>query len=138
MAETVFSTDVRGSMKKFERFAGFIMKIGIRDFMFKKAGELVGQVKLDTPVDKGRLRRAWRMTATTATKEVVEIEVSNPVEYAEYVEYGHRIRNRSGKVVGYQAGVFMLDKNVRALNQTIEKDLEKYIDDEARRMGLSE
>lgn len=135
MAETIFSTDIEKSIKKFEKF-GDTVKIGLRDFMIKRAAALLGQVKADTPVDKGLLRRSWRMKAVSGNGEEVEVWISNAVEYADHVEYGHRILARDGAFLGYVKGFFMLDKNLNRLEKTIEKDVEKYIESAVRAAAL--
>lgn len=38
----------------------------------------------------GTLRRGWQVGQVTKKGNLYEIEVYNPVEYAPYVEYGHR------------------------------------------------
>lgn len=48
----------------------------------------------------GTLRRGWKASDVVKTADDYEIEVYNPVEYAEYVEYGHRTANRKGWVEG--------------------------------------
>ena len=42
--------------------------------------------KKNTPVDKGQLRRGWKVKEATALRATL----INPTKYAEYVEYGHR------------------------------------------------
>lgn len=66
------------------------------------AARLLNLVLKRTPVDTGYLRRGW-----TAIKYDVQhsgdtymVTIENPVEYASYVEYGHRTRGGGGWVPG--------------------------------------
>ena len=79
------------------------------EFMTKEiAARLLRKVILRTPVGVyedgrtgGTLRDAW--TVDTTVKKVgntYQIEVFNPTEYAQYVEFGHRTRNHQGWVNG--------------------------------------
>ena len=76
------------------------------------------------------------MKAVSGNGEEVEVWISNAVEYADHVEYGHRILARDGAFLGYVKGFFMLDKNLNRLEKTIEKDVEKYIESAVRAAAL--
>ena len=54
---------------------------------------------------------------------IFTVEIINPVEYASYVEYGHRTRNHKGWV----RGKFMLTTSERELKTIAPKVLEKKI-----------
>lgn len=56
---------------------------------------------------------------------VVVIEVKNPVEYASYVEYGHRTRNGAGQ--GWVEGKFMLTLSEQEVETIAPKVLEKKL-----------
>ena len=58
----------------------------IDKFVSMAGEELAGEVKMNTPVDTGRLRESWIRTPTVSGKT----EVGNATEYAAHVEYGHR------------------------------------------------
>ncbi|TKI66623.1 HK97 gp10 family phage protein [Lysinibacillus mangiferihumi] len=67
------------------------------------AARLLGKVIRRTPVakvDGGTLRRGWTIGQVKKSGSVYEIEVINPVEYAQYVEFGHRTSNHQGWVPG--------------------------------------
>ena len=80
------------------------------------AARLLALVIKRTPVDTGYLRHGWTGGENKSAKAYAEgckvykngdnytIIVENPVEYAPYVEFGHR--TRGGK--GWVAGQFML------------------------------
>ena len=72
----------------------------------------VGQYPKSSGKKGGTLRRGWTNGTTQAAHEyansltvnhyggVYVIEIINPVEYASYVEFGHRTRNHQGWVEG--------------------------------------
>ena len=55
------------------------------------------------------------------------IEIINPVEYASYVEYGHRTRNHKGWVEGKFMLTVSEDEIRRSAPRILEKKLEKYL-----------
>lgn len=82
----------------------------MKDCAKELAARLLWMVVQRTPADTGTLRRAW--TAGTSSEgyansiqvnhsgNVYEIAITNPMEYASYVEYGHRTPNHKGWVPG--------------------------------------
>ena len=64
----------------------------------------MARVKPKTPADTGRLRGAWARSAPAGGS----IEVYNPVEYASYVEYPHRIVAWGHDTGRVKEGVYML------------------------------
>ncbi len=70
----------------------------------------------------GTLRRGWTTAPISRTHKNgnIKVVVYNPVEYASYVEYGHRKRGGKGWVQGH----FMLEKS----RQEVEKIAPKVIE----------
>lgn len=60
------------------------------DIVKELAARVLREVKQKTPVDTGELRRNWEVGPVVKNGGYYEITVFNPVEYAPYVEYGHR------------------------------------------------
>ncbi len=75
----------------------------------------------------GHLRRNWFITVTD-TGNGVEAELFNNVEYAPYVNYGHRVRNRAGATVGFVKGKFMLEKAMAAVDRRIGTEFRKEVE----------
>ena len=86
----------------------------------------------------GNLRRKWTIGEVNKKGDVYEIEVINPVEYASYVEYGHR--QEPGRFVpaigkalkkSWVPGTFMLtisEKKIQGVAPGIlEKKLAEYL-----------
>lgn len=98
-----------------------------------KAGKNKGKVKRATVKKGGTLRRGW--TAGGPARgyadslpvhhwgDTYAIEIVNPVEYASYVEYGHRTANHKGWVRGH----FMMTISEQELQTIAPQILEKRI-----------
>lgn len=108
------------------------------------AARLLAKVIKRTPVGKyssksgkkgGTLRRGWTAEKNqavstyanslniTKTGDSYAIEIVNPVEYASYVEYGHRTRNHKGWVEGR----FMLTISSQEVQEAAPAILEKKL-----------
>lgn len=91
----------------------------------------------------GTLRKGWTVGKKVSAKNFAEslkvhhfgdtyvIEIINPVEYASYVEFGHRIKRKNGW--GWAGGHFMMTISVQELETIAPKVLEakimKYFED---------
>ena len=60
---------------------GFLLEMGLR---------VLAKSKQRTPVQTGYLRNSWQLREITRSGNELEITLFNPVEYASYVEYGHK------------------------------------------------
>lgn len=61
----------------------------------------------------GTLRRGWDIGGVTKKGDLYEVEITNSVDYASYVEYGHRMVNNAGWV----GGRFMMTISEKELDQ---------------------
>ena len=105
----------------------------MKDCAKELAARLLRMVVQRTPADTGTLRRAW--TAGTSSEgyansvqvnhsgNVYEIAITNPKEYASYVEYGHRTPNHKGWV----PGKFMMKISEEELERIVPAILEQRI-----------
>ncbi len=76
----------------------------------------------------GTLRRGWTIDANVVRRgNVYEIEVINPVEYAQYVEFGHRTRNHQGWVKGRFMMTISADEVQQQAPKLLEKKLNKLL-----------
>lgn len=62
--------------------------------------QAIRTLKINTPVDTGALRKAWAVEGPSVSGGGWVIRVSNPTEYASYVESGHRTRDQKNWVPG--------------------------------------
>lgn len=116
----------------------------IEDCAKELAARLLAKVIRRTPVGKyphnsgkkgGTLRRGWTGNANSNAASYASslainkngnsyvIEIINPVNYASYVEFGHR--KRGGK--GWKEGVFMLTISEEEINASAPSILENKI-----------
>ena len=112
------------------------------------AARLLAKVIKRTPVGQypegsgktgGTLRRGWtagqksNATAYANSLKVDKvgndyvIEIINPVEYASYVEFGHRTRNHTGWVEGHFMLTISEDEIRKSAPKILEKKLETYL-----------
>lgn len=89
----------------------------IAQIVFKNAG-------LRTPRKTGDLIRAWNTENLKKEGTVYKIEIVNPLEYAEFVEFGHRKKN--GK--GWVKGSFMLTIAERDLQRNLDKIIREKVE----------
>ena len=75
----------------------------------------------------GTLRRGWTIGEIRHNGDLYEIEIINPVMYAQYIEYGHRTANHKGWV----KGKFMLTISEQKIQEIapalLEKKLNEYL-----------
>lgn len=107
----------------------------LKDFLIEMAERVISKTKPRTPVDTGALRNAWgietektkvvestndqggKMLKTIRTGDIkyngkeISLVLSNPMEYATDIEYGHRVV-RNGIEVGWYEGKFMLKTSI--------------------------
>ena len=89
------------------------------------AARLFASVKRRTPSVTGNLRRGWTVGEIRHEGNDYIIDITNPVEYATYVEYGHRTRNHRGWVTGK----FMMTISEQELQRIAPRVLENKIRD---------
>lgn len=83
----------------------------------------VGQYSGESGRKGGTLRRGWTIGKIVKRGSLYEVEIINPVEYASYVEYGHRTPNHKGWVKGR----FMMTISEKELEAQSFKIIEKRI-----------
>ena len=77
--------------------------------------QAIRQFKSNTPVDTGHLRRSWRVKDAGFTGGSWSIELTNGVEYASYVERGHRTRGGNSWV----SGQFFMKRSLDQVNSQL-------------------
>lgn len=105
------------------------------------AARLLAKVIKRTPLDSGTLRRGWtggRNQNASAYVDSISVEkignkyhidITNPVEYAAYVEYGHRTRDHKGWVEGHHM-LTISEAELNSMSDAIlQKKLNKFIKD---------
>lgn len=82
-----------------------------------------GQYPASTGKKGGTLRRGWTVGEIVKDGHTYKISIINPVEYASYVEYGHRTRNHKGWV----KGKFMMTLSENEIQDIAPRVLEKKL-----------
>lgn len=85
-----------------------------------------------TPVLTGELRRGWSIGPIQRVGSQIQIEIINPVEYAMYVEYGHRTKDHRGWVEGRFMFTTSIEELERELPAILERKLEQFIKEHLR------
>lgn len=95
-------------------------------------GEFVSFESKKQPTQGGTLIQGWEMGELKKTGQGYEVEIYNNVEYAEFVENGHVIRNKKGgEAKGWVEGRFMLRNTEIEMAfiapEILEKKLERFL-----------
>ena len=114
---------LRDKLSKSEKLTNQV----IVDVCNEVAGRIYRVVVKNTPVDTGWLRENWYIGPIKKVLGGYQVEIINPVEYATYVEYGHRIVI-NGVTVGWYDGIFMLTIAEKEVKDRIDKIIERRID----------
>lgn len=61
----------------------------------------------------GQLRLRWQQTPVEVKGSMLTTVVYNNTEYAPYVEFGHRIRDKKGNTIGFVPGRYMMTNSLR-------------------------
>ena len=88
----------------------------------------LGDVKRNTPVDTGNLRRNWKATQTQKSSAGAEKSLENNVDYSIFVNDGHRVVNRKGETVGYVQGKHMLEGAVHVVEGAMEREFNSEVE----------
>lgn len=88
---------------------------------------LIGNVKANTRVKTGTLRRGYIMSGVAQHGSEVSATVTNSVEYAPYIEYGHRIVDGSHRTIGFWKGDRMLEKATEIARGELKRKSEAII-----------
>ena len=111
----------------------------VDDFCIQVTKE-IAQIVIDnaikrTPVDTSKLVKAWNTENLKKEGTVYKIEIVNPLEYAEFVEFGHRqTPGRYVKAIGkrlkksWVQGKFMLTLTERDLQRNLDKIIREKVD----------
>ncbi|WP_101772332.1 HK97 gp10 family phage protein [Peptostreptococcus faecalis] len=138
--------DMTSFKRQFEQFNEKVQKLDDKqmDALIKRVARMIATRVLyyaikDTPTDTGHLRRGWGGGVESSPQNIANglsvkrkgneyvITVSNLVEYASYVEYGHRTRGGKGWIDGQFMLKIAVDKvNARA-NSYIQKEVEREL-----------
>jgi len=75
----------------------------------------------------GTMRKGWHSPLAQKTAGGVEKTIENPVEYASYVNDGHRTVTRDGVTLGFVEGKHMLEKAVHVVDAALSREFEAEV-----------
>lgn len=111
-----------------------------KDIANEIAMRLLRRIKQKTPVKEGTLRNGWAIGQITQKGNSYTIEIINPVEYASYVEYGHRqTPGRFVPAIGkklkksWVKGRFMMTLSFKEIDQLIPQIVSAKVWEELKR-----
>lgn len=126
-------------------FQEFIKKINatseqisnaIDETLEESATECVGEVQARTPVKTGALRRSWNHGEVKVEGKKHTIEIGSPLEYAPFVENGHKQeKGRYVSAIGkklvkeYVPGKHMLQDSLTIVKAGLEEKLKQKLSD---------
>ena len=113
----------RDRLEKLIKDEDKILKAAINEIALR----LYRLVVRDTPVDSGWLRMNWEIGAIQKRGNEYYVEIINPVEYAEWVEDGHRIVV-DGVTIGWVEGFFMLKINEKKIDKVKDRIIKRHVD----------
>lgn len=95
----------------------------------KSVNKGVAVAKKNTNVVSGFMRKSWRSAPAVKSKSgEVTKSLVNSADYSEYVNYGHRIVNKSGETKGFVKGQFILEKAVGFIERELVKDFKAEVE----------
>lgn len=94
------------------------------------AQRLYRELIQNTPYITHKLQRGWTIGSVQKCTGGYMVEIVNPVEYASYVEYGHRTANHKGWV----KGLFFVENALGNVKKMSKPLLEKRMNDYLKRM----
>lgn len=97
MAGGMDHSQFKDFVKNFKDFAKDYHSF-LNDFLTEQGMECLANTKKNTPVDTGRLRNAWKLSGPFKKGDDRYVVIHNNVNYASFVEDGHRVRNNSGNI----------------------------------------
>ena len=135
-----------GDLKRFQKKLNKIQADSVNAFVESCIKELaarllrkviqrtpVGQYPKETGKRGGTLRRGWTAAnyandiPITKNGNMLTVEIINPVEYAAYVEYGHRTANHQGWVPGRFMLTISEDEIMQSTPAILEKKIKKFL-----------
>lgn len=104
--------------KDLEAEMGDLSEIDIK-LLNQAVNEGVRDIKKNTPVRTGHLRKSWRSAPAVKGPSGVKKVLVNMADYSEFVNYGHRVVSRSGKTTGFVPGNHMLEKGISYIDRQL-------------------
>lgn len=110
---------------KFERLSNEFENF-LKQFLIKQALDVLAKTKRNSPVDTGLLRNSWTIGEVVRDGDTLKVTISNPVEYAKYVEYGHMDRSHQKWINGKFMCSLSIIEVKKKMPQRFKKEFETW------------
>ena len=110
---------------KFERLSNEFENF-LKQFLIKQALDVLAKTKRNSPVDTGLLRNSWTIGEVVRDGDTLKVTISNPVEYAKYVEYGHMDRGHKKWINGKFMCSLSIIEVKKKMPQRFKKEFETW------------
>ena len=110
---------------KFERLSNEFETF-LKQFLIKQALDVLAKTKRNSPVDTGLLRNSWTIGEVVRDGDTLKVTISNPVEYAKYVEYGHMDRSHQKWINGKFMCSLSIIEVKKKMPQRFKKEFETW------------
>lgn len=107
--------------KELEAMLGDIADIDVK-VLNRAVNEGVADAKSNTNTVTGWMKKSWRSTPAVKSAKGVTKGLVNSMDYSSFVNYGHRIVNRSGETIGWVKGQFMLEKAINKVDKALVRE----------------
>ena len=108
----------------------------IEDFLLQMANRALAKTKKRTPVDSGNLRKNWKVDGVFKAEGILYVVLYNQVEYAGYVENGHRTVLRKDESRGWVEGYFMATISIAEIEKEMPVRYQRAFDKYLKELGL--
>lgn len=120
---------------EFEKYAGNFEKLAAKlsntelaiEALQRAGNKSLGTVKKATPVDGGTLRRGWSIEKVQQNSNGASLMLINNIEYAPFVEYGHRTRPGKTSKQKWVEGTFMLTNSIDTISRHLGDEADKLM-----------
>jgi len=74
-------------------------------------------------------KKSWRASPSVKSKAGgVTKSIVNNMDYSSYVNYGHRIVNRSGETVGWVKGQYIIERAIHKVDKALIREFKKEVE----------
>ena len=101
----------------------------IIDKLDKTGNELRKKTREKTPKKIGKIQKGYKLLPVEKVRGGYQKGMTNTAPHFHLVERGHRKVTKSGKEIGWTDGVFMVEKTVREMDETLPGELRDWLND---------
>lgn len=134
------------NFKKFEEHLRFLQSNfpdEMEQFLLDIGNSVIRASKRRTPTETGDLKSSWKISDVERKGDTLYVTVFNDatttyegrtVPLAPFVEFGHKITTKDGRVTGKVDGYYMFTTSIKTINRQIPRRLRKIFDDLVSRL----